>query len=138
MSDIDKNRVLEYLERKRKAYQNRINICISKNDTLSIHTYEIRLKPITDLIIYLHKIDSLDKIKFVKRIEEKRNQLRKSRDDYESRNEKLSATDCEISILPLENLIRHIMVGNLDLQLQPVIKQTDINLPLMNDDSKKE
>ena len=136
MGEFNKEEVLKYLEKKRKTYQYRLDKCKSENNNTDAITYEIRLKPVTDLILYLNKVPSIDKQKFIKRVELKRNEYRKQRDIYESRSQAVDATNCEISILPLENLIRQIMVGNLDVE--PTEQKENNPVPEKDDGSPRE
>lgn len=118
MVDIDRNSILKYLENKRKAYENRLNKCNTENNDSKAITYEIRLKEITDLLIYLNKVDKLESKRFLNRIEDKRNELRKQRDQYLKSTQILDAAHCEIRILPLENIVRHLMVGNFNVRTE--------------------
>jgi hypothetical protein len=112
MTILDKNKVLNYLEEKRKAYKKRLDVCKTENHYPNPIDYKIRIKTIEDLIIYVSKLEYIDKDKFVKSIEQKRNSYRKMRDSYESKGQESDSASCKIRIIPLERMLFHIIWGD--------------------------
>ena len=116
MTDLDKKKILDHLSAKRNAYNSRLMKCKEANDYTGVLNYEVRLKPVTDFIVYLNKIEGVDRDKFIKRINQKKKEYRSRRDTYDERGLEVDSASCEISVLPLDRLLMHIVWGDFDVE----------------------